>query len=399
MKPMASEIHPLESELWQGMMSTFGAILTDTKDKEGWAWLKEKFASSLIWFLPHPNNESNEDEKEDEMDEMESSLKRTLFWELLKRVRLESKKQSDSLLKDEINAIKSEHADDWQQLLKYRVVSEHSKNARQDALGCIVPKYSENELNEERYPPSTHFSAKEHYDSNIYLNELRFRANILDSMFQSDMERITNQITTEINENVTFQMGPVKTLTRSQAKVENDYISEAWPTSAKILDVNRCALQFVTVGSLLKFLKAFEEKVKNGNAGSIKSIIRCKNGWSVYNEELPSYTDIKLNILIESEDGKAIIAEIQFLLEVMSGFKKVAHKLYGIERKFELVFNYKQMADKMEKFEDVKEEPYETAMRLIQDGDVIGFDAFESCLPYSFDELCAQNFENFSTVW
>merc|ERR1719242_3031223 len=270
MKPMASEIHPLESELWQGMMSTFGAILTDTKDKEGWAWLKEKFASSLIWFLPHPNNQSKEEEKENEAVEMESALKKTLFWELLKRVREESKKQSNLLLKDEINAIKSEHADDWQQLLKYRVVSEHSKNARQDALECIVPKFSEHDLNEERYPPSTHFSAKKHYDTNIYLNELMFRANILNDEFQSDMKRMAKQIGEDIDERVSFRMGPVKTLARSQAKVENDYIAEDWPTSAKILDINRCALQFETVGALLKFLKVFEEKVKNGKAGCIK---------------------------------------------------------------------------------------------------------------------------------
>ena len=129
-------------------------------------------------------------------------------------------------------------------------------------------------------------------------------------------------------------------MSRSQTKVENDYISEEWPTSAKILDINRCALQFETVASLMKFLKNFEVKVKNGTAGCVKEIIRCKNGWSVYNEQLPSYTDIKLNVLLQSEDGKSIIAEIQFLLDVMSAYKKIAHKLYAIERKYELVANY-----------------------------------------------------------
>ena len=99
-------------------------------------------------------------------------------------------------------------------------------------------------------------------------------------------------------------LGPVKTLTRSQTKVENDYIAEKWPTSAKILDINRCALQFETAGALMAFLSVFEERVKENKSYSIKEVIRCKNGWSVYNESLPSYTDIKLNVLMQSQNGK-----------------------------------------------------------------------------------------------
>ena len=50
----------------------------------------------------------------------------------------------------------------------------------------------------------------------------------------------------------------------------NVYISEDWATCAKILDINRCALQFETVGSLMKFLGHFEERVAQKKAGSIK---------------------------------------------------------------------------------------------------------------------------------
>ena len=57
----------------------------------------------------------------------------------------------------------------------------------------------------------------------------------------------------------------------------------------------------------------------------------------MYNPEYPQYTDIKLNVLIQHPiSKKMIITEIQFLLDVMSDFKKVAHKLYSIERKFEV---------------------------------------------------------------
>merc|ERR1712228_854096 len=54
----------LTSPLWSAMMETYEQILSDTKDKKGWKWLKENFLNSLIWFLPHPNVEIVDDEKE-----------------------------------------------------------------------------------------------------------------------------------------------------------------------------------------------------------------------------------------------------------------------------------------------------------------------------------------------
>merc|ERR1712113_915446 len=54
-----------ESDLWRAMMKTFEEILSDTKDKKGWKWLKERFINSLIWYLPHPNAQSIEDDEKD----------------------------------------------------------------------------------------------------------------------------------------------------------------------------------------------------------------------------------------------------------------------------------------------------------------------------------------------
>eukprot|EP01083_Nonionella_stella_P125586 379838_1 len=188
---------------------------------------------------------------------MEDVLKRSLFYELLKRVRDESKTQSDLLLKTEIDLIKADKPNDWAQLIAYDVDTKYSKNARQDVCGCLTPTYKEDDLSEDKYPPSTHFSAKKHYDTNMYLNELMFRANIINDSFQNEMKQITKQINQETGDDVTFRMGPVKTLTRSQVKVNNDYINEAYPTSAKILDINRCALQFESIQSMMKFIKIF----------------------------------------------------------------------------------------------------------------------------------------------
>ena len=94
--------------------------------------------------------------------------------ELLKRVKAESKKQFDLLLKDAINKIKSEKSDDWKELIECNVQTEQSSNARQDAH--ILPLHKESDLSEAMYPPSTHFSAKKFYDTAIYLNDLKFAA-------------------------------------------------------------------------------------------------------------------------------------------------------------------------------------------------------------------------------
>ena len=308
-------------------------------DKHGWTWLKTYFINSMIWYMPHPNNHNIEkNEIIDDDNNMETVLQSTLFWELLVRVRKESKNQSDKLLKDKIDKIKIEKPNEWDQLISYNVSTKWSKNARQDIVGCLTPKYNKYDLSIDKYPPSTHFSAQKHYDKNIYLNQLLFQANILDKEFQHDMKRITKQISDKNSIKVIYRAGPVKTLTRSQTKVENDYIKEDYPTSAKILDINRCALQFVTIKEMMEYIDEFTGKINKKEAYSIMDVIRCKNGWSVYNPEYPQYTDIKLNVLVKSRhDGKMIIAEIQFLLELMSAFKKKAHKLYSVERKFELV--------------------------------------------------------------
>merc|ERR1712228_99083 len=117
----------LSSPLWIVMMETYKEILSNTEDKKGWKWLKEQFLNSLICFLPHPNTQIEKKKKsrkltnfvqlkyaQNEEDKIEWTLQRTLFYELLKRVRTESKKQSDIMLKNQINAIKTQKGrDTW----------------------------------------------------------------------------------------------------------------------------------------------------------------------------------------------------------------------------------------------------------------------------------------------
>eukprot|EP01084_Bolivina_argentea_P036781 68011_1 len=105
----------------------------------------------------------------------------------------------------------------------------------------------------------------------------------------------------------------------------------------------------------MKYISIFANKIKSNKAGSIRDIIRCKNGWSIYDKKYPCYTDIKLNVLVESSLNNVtskVISEVQLLLHVMSSFKKKAHKLYSIERNFELVYNFSNLKNKMIGFKD-----------------------------------------------
>ena len=74
----------------------------------------------------------------------------------------------------------------------------------------------------------------------------------------------------------------------------------------------------------------FEKLVKDEKCGSIKKILRVKNMFSMYagshdkfaNLALNkfSYCDVKMNVLV-NHNGKAIIGEVQFLLQFMSKAK------------------------------------------------------------------------------
>eukprot|EP01084_Bolivina_argentea_P287027 492466_1 len=338
---------PLKSKLFLAMMKAYEEILSNTHDRDGWKWLRKHFIPSYIWYLPHPHIEQKSSD-----DNMENLLQKTMFIELLKRVKAESKKQADVLLKEKIDKIKMDKPDEWNQLIGYNAVSTYSNDARQDICGCLIPKYTKSDLNQ--YRTSTHFSPTKHYDQNIYLNEMLFNANILDDTFQKHVKQIVNEIKNKNPEiMVKYRAGPIKKLDRAQTKVSNDYIDAKFPTAAKVIDLNRCALQFDDIKALLLFLNEFEQKIQSkDNQYCIKSIVRSKNGWAAFNEDSPSYTDIKLNVLVKTSTGLSLLAEMQFLMTVMSSFKKVAHKLYSIQRNEEFVYAFSKLREKMRKFSD-----------------------------------------------
>ena len=88
----------------------------------------------------------------------------------------------------------------------------------------------------------------------------------------------------------------------------------------------------------MKYITILTTRIGRKEARCLIEMIRCKNGWKVYDANYPQYTDIKLNVLIQdpNDKSKRVIAELQFLLNLMSAFKKKAHKLYSVERKYEV---------------------------------------------------------------
>eukprot|EP01083_Nonionella_stella_P042732 115382_1 len=349
--------NPLQSDLFLSIMDAFESILTNIKDKLGWSWVRNYLMKSTLWFRKHPDyDETAEDAKKDSDDaddgqENEFDVKGVLFEEILVRVQREGKRQIELRLKNDLLAIKAKHNEDWNNMMRYntRKVDSNSLSkytvarARQDVIPKgLVPEYSDKSFF--TFDCAVSFNPRLHYDISLYLNELVMRANIIDQVFQKDVELLVNKITNDLKlQDVLYKRGPVKAMERSKAKVEGEYFREDFPTAACLMDINRCTIMFVDVNSLMQFLYEFDKMIEGGTT-SLKGIIRCKNGWNMISDQLDNlqYTDIKFNVIIEAF-GKSIVGEIQFLLEIMSNFKLVAHALYGIERQQEFVSNLKQL--------------------------------------------------------
>merc|ERR1712176_462500 len=120
---------------------------------------------------------------------------------------------------------------------------------------------------------------------------------------------------------------------RARAKAQNDYAKERFPSSACVIDFNRCTLIFDDISSLLHGLKLFVNKVKYYQSGNIIAIARGNNGFIEYVKEA-QYADVKLNVVIKGRHN-SIIGEVQFLLRAMKDYKDKAHNLYAIQRKEE----------------------------------------------------------------
>eukprot|EP01083_Nonionella_stella_P023341 64553_1 len=327
---------PLQSPLFKLILETFEDIISNTRNKVDWCWLQEFLIPSTIWLLKkHPNDDTDET---------------LLFDELLTRVHKETQKQYKIHLLKDINRIKEKNEGLWNELKAFEIDIPPNQSRQDQIPNGVKARYSKKELLHLK-PLRSSFNPYTHYDLNQYLNELLLRAHIIDDDFQKDVQLMVNEIQS-VNYEVSYRRGPVKLKSRCVSKIENDYHKEAFPTSAHLLDINRCSLTFDSLSSIMNGMKQLIDKINDGHT-CLKSIIRYKNGFSAngqFDDQHPKYADVKLNVRIQSkaDPHKEVIGEIQILLRSMMEFKRMkAHPLYSIERREEFVHNFKQIAPSM----------------------------------------------------
>ena len=140
-----------------------------------------------------------------------------------------------------------------------------------------------------------------------------------DSYFKNEIKRI-NKIC-NIN-NIIYKDGPLKTSQRSLIKILSDYNNEIYPTSAHLLDVNRCLIITKNSFDLLKYYNFLSKNINF-------DIIRIKNGFIDFNEKNLKYCDIKMNLLINHKKYGSIITELQIIISWMANYKiNVSHPFY-----------------------------------------------------------------------
>ncbi len=109
------------------------------------------------------------------------------------------------------------------------------------------------------------------------------------------------------------------------------------PSTSCVIDFIRSAIVVPTCKDLLACLKKLTDVI-NSKKTPIKEILRLKNSLATnepkrLKEGTYRYGDIKLNVLVVGGRGKAMICEVQFLLEFMKQAKSQAHALYGVSRR------------------------------------------------------------------
>eukprot|EP01083_Nonionella_stella_P151407 483661_1 len=324
--------NPTDTMIYKTIKKVLVQVLSNTKDTVSWYWLKHYVLTSSIWYI-HVN--PNDDESD--------FLWRNLFeW-----VEKEATRQSQ-ILSEPMRMIESEDLANWTRLVHYsediNVPTGTDAIVRQDRIDKgLTAEYTKAELTQ-NISLSGSFNPITHYDLSQYLTKLILISHEYDDWFQSDIQKMFG-IDGDSKRNKQYRLryirGPVKKLERCYAKCQSDYRNEAVPTAAHVLDIVRCTLIFDDVSGMLDGMDLFQKRIATQQF-HIKQIVRIKNGFEAYSHDNASYTDIKFNVLIAGKTY-SVIAEVQFLLQRMADYKKVAHSLYSVQRTKEFVDDLKNV--------------------------------------------------------
>eukprot|EP01084_Bolivina_argentea_P136560 240502_1 len=347
--------NPLSTKLWKSIKKTCAEVIQHGT-KRDWYWFKKFILPSTIWFKDisgfsrQLTIDSNIDDIKNDLNTNEQKMNAKtkvnyLYYELLNLVNNEAGTDLNELEND-LNKQKQHNNNDWNTLVNWGLDNISKDIVRQDRIpNGVIGQHTFEELTHQAGVASAGFDIFAHYDLNQYLPELILLAHIVDDGFQHsvckifDIDKQTHSgiimDDEKTNGEVRYARGPIKLAVRAKAKSANDYSNEEYPTSAMVLDFNRCALIFDDIPTLIKALNIFVNKVRYYQSGNIIDIVRVKNGFQQYIKR-SQYADIKLNVLIKGS-RRNIVGEVQFLLQRMLDFKKKAHNLYGIQRQEEYI--------------------------------------------------------------
>eukprot|EP01084_Bolivina_argentea_P158547 276161_1 len=318
-------VNPLMSKLWQTISTTCRKIIGAPNHRDFY-WLKHFVIPSNIWYH--------------ELEATEEHSPNYLYFYLLRYATDQGFKLL-SEMESNIKKASDEYKIEDESVGGLAVVSQwHPSDVdrdiriRQDTIpNGVVAEYTFEEISD-AFPSSSSFDSHDCYDYSQYLPRLCLMAQSVDEKFQNSVRQIFDDAKDIASQ---FLPGPVKLMSRAKTKAQVDYFCENFPTSACVLDFNRCCVVFEDISSMLAGLNAFCVAVSAKKSGVVVGIARCKNGWSEYLRK-PDYADIKLNVMIRGS-AACLIGEVQFLLLDMMNYKRKNHKLYAIQRQEEYVIN------------------------------------------------------------
>ena len=325
---------PQQSSLYKCIRKTCKQVIAGN-DIRDWFWLKNYMLPSTVWLKKGDikEKEKNKEENKNDNDDATEIVTSGLYNELIE---ITQKQEEIELVKLEAIMNLNNTKDVLIKLSKFGSEYSEKYDLRQDRIpNGVKASYTKDELSRKAMPSPT-FDLHGHYNYNEYLSRLVMAANMMDEDFQKDLEKLLGKqkgvrIEHDLLNAIYYRHGPVKTMERCLAKAQTDYFDEEYPTSAKIIDLNRCKIVCDTVDQLLETCQLVANQIKYGNAGCIVDIVRVKNTFKEYINDGVCYADIKFNVLIRGKN-ESLIGEIQFLLSDMNEFKKGSHRLYSITR-------------------------------------------------------------------
>jgi hypothetical protein len=200
--------------------------------------------------------------------------------------------------------------------------------------------------------------------SQEYLNQLYTDADMVHMAFFKEMERCVMQANAATwpkelgldEEKWPFQMrrrrnqkatllpccwlrlGPTKDRIRSECKIAQDYDTCAWPQSAHLLDIIRCAVAFDDPYALVAFAEFLGTQMQVGRIkNKFKGFVPGKLALPGSTPE-SEYRDLLLNVVFRAR-GVSHVVEVQLALRDLATLKTWSHRHYKVDR----MLNYQDL--------------------------------------------------------